>query len=147
MGMETINLVLDSALLKEYDTFYFSKHKKAKKSPIEQPRHPSINVWSIMPRIQANDLKQKWLDFGIWWMNKLGLSDCKYEQVEMVFTTYMPTKRRADPDNTVPKYILDSFVASGLIVDDDYTHIRSLTLQVCYDKENPRTEIELKVIA
>lgn len=144
--MKTIDLVIDKELLAKYNEHYFEEHKRAKKAPIEQPRHPSMNVWTIMPRAQANALKQKWMDFGVWWIGTLGLSDCKYQRIELEFTTYMPTKRRADPDNTVPKYILDSFVTSGLIVDDDYTHLTSLTLKVGYDKDNPRTEIKLNVL-
>ena len=63
----------------------------------------------------------------------------------MTFTTYMPTKRRIDPDNTVPKFILDGFSESGLIIDDDGRHLRSLTLKTDYDKERPRTEINIKI--
>ena len=46
-------------------------------------------------------------------------------------------------DNTVPKFILDGFSESGFIVDDDGQHLKSLTLRTGYDKNNPRTEIEV----
>jgi Holliday junction resolvase RusA-like endonuclease len=70
----------------------------------------------------------------------------KLNEVEMAFTTYMPTKRRIDCDNTVPKFILDGFTESGFIVDDDGSHLKSLTLRTGYDKDNPRTEIEVKIL-
>ena len=58
----------------------------------------------------------------------------------------MPTKRRIDPDNTVPKMILDGFVESGFIVDDDGGHLKSLTLKTNHDKNRPRTEIEITIL-
>ena len=100
----------------------------------------------ILPRIQMNALKQKWKDFVFWWINDLGLQNRNLEKFEMTFTTYMPTKRRIDCDNTVPKFILDGFSEAGFIVDDDGSHLHSLTLKTGYDKNNPRTEIEVKVL-
>lgn len=88
-----------------------------------------------------NDLKQKWKDFAIWLVKKNGLEGKKLECFDMKFITYMPTKRRIDPDNTVPKFILDGFTESGFIVDDDSLHLKSLTLCADYDKDFPRTEI------
>ena len=92
---------------------------------------------------ELNALKQKWKDFIVYWINDLGLQDKKLDNFEMIFTTYMPTKRRIDCDNTVPKFILDGFSESGFIVDDDGQHLKSLTLKTGYDKDNPRTEIEV----
>ena len=97
----------------------------------------------VLPRIQMNALKQKWKDFIVYWINDLGLQDKKLDNFEMIFTTYMPTKRRIDCDNTVPKFILDGFSESGFIVDDDSKHITSLTMECYVDKDNPRTEIEV----
>ena len=107
--------------------------------------HPSINTWMILPRIQMNQLKQKWKDFIVYWINSLGLQDRHLDSFEMTFTTYMPTKRRVDCDNTVPKFVLDGFSESGFIVDDDGRHLHSLTLKTGYDKDNPRTEIKIIV--
>ena len=76
-----------------------------------------------------NALKQKWKDFIVYWINDLGLQDKKLDNFEMIFTTYMPTKRRIDCDNTVPKFILDGFSESGFIIDDDGQHLKSLTLR------------------
>ena len=112
-------LILDQHIIDEYADFYFSQHPRARKKPIERPMHPTINTWMILPRIQMNALKQKWKDFGVWWINKLGYENLKLEKFEMTFITYMPSKRRADPDNTSPKFLLDSFSEAGFICDDD----------------------------
>lgn len=137
-------LILDQTVIDEYTEYYFKSHPRAKKIPIPHPYHESINTWFIMPRPQMNALKQRWKDFGVWWINKLGYSSLLLEKFEMIFITYMPTKRRIDPDNTVPKFILDAFTEAGMIVDDDGTHLLSLTLKTGYDKDNPRTEIIIK---
>lgn len=131
-------------MLERYNKYYFDQHPKAKKKPIEHPYHPSINIWMIMQRQAMNGLKQKWKDMIKWWINDLGLSDKKLDSYEMVYTIYMPSKRRSDPDNYSPKFIMDGFTESGLIVDDDGKHCKSLTLITSYDKEHPRTEIEIK---
>lgn len=93
-----------------------------------------------------NNIKQKWKFFIIWWCHKLGYNGLKLEKFDMTIITYMDTRRRADCDNTVPKFILDGFTEAGFIVDDDYQHLRSLTLRMGYDKENPRTEIIINTI-
>lgn len=142
--MSEYKIVITNQLLDEYAAYYFEQHPKAKKKPIEHPYHPSINTWFIMRRPQMNDLKQKWKDFIIWLVNKECMEDLHLEKFSMRFVTYMPTQRRIDPDNTVPKFILDGFTESGLIADDDSRHLLSLELCADYDKDNPRTEILIK---
>ena len=138
-----IKLVIDNSIIDKYNQYYFSQHPRAKKKPIEHPYHPSINTWMILPRIQMNALKQKWKDFVTFWIREIGLLNKKIFSFYMIFTSFMPTKRRIDCDNTVPKFILDGFSESGFIIDDDGNHLKSLTLKTGYDKINPRTEIEV----
>ena len=144
--MTELNLVLDQKVLDGYNTYYFKKYPRRSKAPIEHPYHESINKWFVMQRPQMNALKQRWKEFCVWWIETLGYTNLKLDQFEMTFTTYMPTKRRIDPDNTTPKFILDGLSESGLIIDDDGKHLRSLTLKTDYDKERPRTEINIKIL-
>lgn len=137
---KTLTLVLDQSVLEKYNNYYFSIHPKAKKIPIDKPRHPSINQWCILPRIQMNALKQKYKDFTIWWINDLGLSNKQLYDFDITTVVYFESKRRHDVDNQVCKFILDGFTESGFIVDDDENHLHSLTLRTGYDEENPRTE-------
>ncbi len=141
-----IKLILDQELLNKYYVYYFSKHPRAKKTPIKKPRHPSINQWVLMTRLQKNSEKQKWKEFVIWWLDELKLSNMKLSRFEVTETVYFDTKRRTDPDNITPKWILDGFVESGFIVDDDGKHLSSLTLKTDYDKNWPRTEFLIKVL-
>lgn len=138
-----INIVIDNSIIDEYAEYYFGKHQRAKKKPIERPTIPSLNTWIILPRQQMNALKQKHKEFGIWLINKLGLNNKQLSKFEMEFMVYMPTKRRSDNDNFVPKFLLDSFTESGFIIDDDNRHLTKLTLMSGYDKNNPRTEIKV----
>lgn len=139
-------LILTQQIVDEYNKYYFKKNPRLRKKYIDRPMHPSINTWMILPRIQMNILKQKWKEFGVWWINKENLNGLMLEKFEMIFTTYMPSRRRIDPDNTVPKFLLDSFTEAGFIKDDDGQHLLSLTLKTGYDKENPRTEIVIKTM-
>lgn len=138
---KTIHILIDNNVLRRYDEYYFKRHPKAHKRPIEHPYHESINKWMVMRRPMMNALKQKWKDFIVWLIKSKGLLNLHIEKCEMKFFTYYPTHVRHDVDNSCPKFILDGMSESGFIVDDDSTHITKLTLECGYDKENPRTEI------
>lgn len=139
----TYKLVLDKQLVNEYQEYYFKQHPRAKKCPIDKPCHPSLNVWCILPRIQMNTLKQQWKDFGVFWIKKLGYENLKLDSFDVVVTIFFDSRRRHDVDNFSEKFLWDSFTESGFIVDDDDKHMHSLTIKTGYDKENPRTEIEI----
>jgi len=57
-------------------------------------------------------------------------------------TYYFPTRHRRDPDNYSGKFILDGLVKANVIEDDSFKCI-DLELIGKYDKDNPRTEIEV----
>lgn len=142
---KTLTLVVDNAAIERYAKHYFSIHTKAKVMPIKQPYHESINVWMIMQRSMMNSLKQKWKDFIKWLVEEQGYSNLHIERCEISQTVYYPNNRRHDIDNSVPKFILDGLVESGMIIDDDSKHITKLTLQCETDIEYPRTEIVIRI--
>lgn len=144
--MEEIKLIMDQALIDEYAEYYFKQHPKARKKPIEKPWHPSINEWMIMPRPQMNALKQKWKDFGVWWIEKLGYTNMMLDSFEIIEAVYFSNKIRRDVQNYITKFLDDSFVAAGFIVDDDYKHYKKMTMMIDVDKNWPRTEIVIKPI-
>lgn len=137
----TISLMIDKDVLDTYSSYYFKQHPKAKKKPIKYPYHESINVWMIMKRPMMNSLKQKWKDFICWFVKEQGYANLHIENCEISQVVYYPNNRRHDIDNSVPKFILDGLVESGMVVDDDCKHITKLTLQCNIDTEHPRTEI------
>lgn len=139
-----ILLTINESTLAKYSEYYFKQHPKAKKDPIDSPYHPSINVWMIMKRPVMNGLKQKWKSFLIWFIEDCGYTNLHINECEITFTVFFKTRVRHDPDNSVPKFILDGMVESGFITDDDSHHLKSLTLRCDYDKDNPRTEILIK---
>ena len=55
----------------------------------------------------------------------------------------MPTRRKCDLTNLL-EAIDDIMVKSGLLADDNFTIIESHDgSRVLYDKENPRTEVQI----
>lgn len=64
-------------------------------------------------------------------------------RVEIVY--FFPTKSRHDADNYAGKFLLDGLTKAGVIVDDDLKHITT-TIRGEYDKERPRTEIEIREV-
>ena len=144
--IQELKIVIDNNTLTEYEKYYFKQHPRASKKPIANPYHESINTWMIMKRPMMNALKQRWKDFIVRCIKDRGYSNLHIEKCEMKFTTYYKTNRRHDIDNGCPKFILDGLSESGFIIDDDSKHITSLTMECYVDKDNPRTEIEIKVL-
>lgn len=143
---QSILLVIDDAVLEEYDGYYFDIHKRASKRPIPHPYHESINSWMIMRRPMMNALKQRWKVFIHWFVERQGYTNLRIDKCEICQTIYYPNNRRHDIDNSVPKFILDGLVESGLIVDDDSNHITQLTLRCEVDKDHPRTELKINIL-
>lgn len=90
-----------------------------------------------------NALKQKWKNFIKWYVSEQGYANLRIEKCEIEQVVYYPNNRRHDADNSVPKFILDGFVDSGMIVDDDSEHITKLTLACRVDVAYPRTELKI----
>jgi len=132
----TITIEFTSQLLDKWLVIYFKQHPRARKIPIPTPAQPSINVWTLLPRISMNTLKQNYKDYvnyviKSYGLEMLGISKCRCEYV-----AYVSTKTRVDLDNISPKLIMDSFSSSesGVIVDDGFSCITSLTLLAEYRK-------------
>lgn len=138
-------LIITDGVLDEYEQAYFKAHPRARKRPIKNPYHESINVWMIMRRSAMNALKQKWKDFIKWFVEYLGYANLHIEKCDISQMVYYPNDRRHDTDNSVPKFILDGMVESGMIYDDDSKHVKKLTLECGVDHDNPRTEITVTV--
>lgn len=97
-----------------------------------------------MMRPQMNQEKQKWGTFVVWLVNYYNYANIKIDKCTITYTFYMPTKRRFDLDNLVPKFLNDGLVEAGLLVDDGISHIETIILTGGYDKENSRTEIKIE---
>lgn len=70
--------------------------------------------------------------------------------VRATFRFVRPTRQRIDLDNLstgVTKAALDALVRGGWLVDDDSTHVVSVTAEVAYEKGQRRLEIRLEPAA
>lgn len=139
--MEKIKIIIDKDAIEKYTEYYFKQYPGRRKRPIEKPIPPSLNQWMVMPRFQMNALKQTWKEFGNWLVKHNNLENKKIEKCNIIIEYFFDNKRRHDSDNFTPKNLFDSFTVSGLLIDDDFNHVESLTIKGNYSKENPRTEI------
>lgn len=99
-----------------------------------------------MKRPAMNALKQQWKDFIRYFVEEQGYANLHIDKCEISQIVYYPNNRRHDTDNSVPKFILDGLVESGMIVDDDSQHVTKLTLECKTDLQNPRTELHIKIM-
>ena len=139
--MKKLKIVIDNKSIELYEKYYFKKYPKRKKFPIKSPIPPSLNQWMVMKRYQMNHLKQVWKEFGNWMVKQNKLENKKLDKCRIVVEYFFGDKRKRDADNYTPKNLFDSFTVSGLLIDDDFNHVQSLTIKANYCKENPRTEI------
>lgn len=85
--------------------------------------------------------KKRWCELIGWCCRPK--PDRPIEKAAVRITYFFPDRRRRDPDNYSGKMILDGLVRNGLLKDDSFECI-DLSLQGLYDKQNPRTEIEIR---
>lgn len=64
------------------------------------------------------------------------------ERAVVRITYRFPDRRRRDPDNYSGKLLLDGLTAAGILKDDSFGNV-TLELRGSYDREHPRTEIEI----
>jgi sugar phosphate isomerase/epimerase len=67
-----------------------------------------------------NNLKQRWKEFGTWVCNYYGCANLKIEKAKITYIYYFPTRIRHDADNYNCKFLGDSLVQSGTLIDDDF---------------------------
>lgn len=95
--------------------------------------------YMVIPSKAFRDFEKDCLPFLIHVEPVLGPCNVKCEY-------YMPTRRRVDLVN-LQEATLDILVKAGILIDDNSNVVVSMDgSRVYYDKENPRTEIEIKEI-
>ncbi len=101
-----------------------------------------------MPRHQMNSEKQKWKEFGIWLVKHYKYNDLLIDKCNVTVTYYFPTRHRHDADNYSPKFLFDGFTEAGLFVDDNFEHVKSVTVREGigdYDRKNPKVEFHINI--
>lgn len=80
------------------------------------------------------------------WLIKCAIKERPKKPLEKAIihiTYYFKDKRSRDPDNYSGKMLLDPLVREGILIDDNFSVV-TLVLQAGYDKNEPRTEIEIE---
>ena len=78
-------------------------------------------------------------------INKSQMPKKPLERAIVNITYYFKDKRRRDPDNYSGKMLLDPLVREGILIDDSFDVV-TLVLVGNVDKQNPRTEIEIRSV-
>ena len=113
--------------------------------PITKKNHQQIINIKGRPCIIPSKQYKKYEKDCAEYLNAIPFSaiDCP---VNVKFLYYMPTHRRVDLVN-LQESTLDILVKYGILADDNSNIVVSMDgSRVLYDKQNPRTEIEIKVL-
>ena len=87
--------------------------------------------------------KQRWH-----WLIKCALKERPKKPIKKAIvhiTYYFKNKIRRDPDNYSGKMLVDPLVREGILEDDSFAAV-TLVLSASHDKNNPRTEIEIRSV-
>ena len=116
---------------------YYKTHRKGKKPIVESPMSRSLNKMLIITnRIVQNAHKQNMKAYTCFIVKDLGLENLGISSANLNVHFVFPTKIRHDLDNFLGgcKEQVDGFSESGLIVDDDYSHIHTISSSAEYIK-------------
>lgn len=90
---------------------------------------------------QYQSIKKQWAEMIFFTCRPKPKEPLKKSTVTLIY--FFVDKRRRDPDNYSGKMILDGLVRSGILQDDSFNNV-DLVLRGTYDKDNPRTIINIK---
>lgn len=93
--------------------------------------------------MQYSGMKKRYTNLVKMKANKLP----KIDRADFIITWYCADKRK-DKDNIMAgqKFIFDGLVEAGVIKNDGWKEIGNVTHNFEVDKENPRIEVEIKVL-
>lgn len=82
------------------------------------------------------------------WLIKCAIKERPKKPIEKAIihiTYFFKNRTRRDPDNYSGKMLLDPLVREGILTDDSFNNV-TLVLSASHDKNNPRTEIEIRSV-
>ena len=133
----TVKVEFNENNLYDFLKEYYKTHKKGKKLIIDSPIARSMNkIITTTNRIVQNNHKQNRGEYVKFVIRKMGIEKLGIDETNLKIEFVFPTKIRHDLDNVMAgvKEYLDSFTELGVITDDDYLHIKSITSSARYEK-------------
>ena len=72
----------------------------------------------------------------------------RFEKKVNIYVSFIEKSSRRDIDNitSANKFILDSIVNYGILIDDSQKYVTKIVSEVFVDKENPRIEVRLEEV-
>ena len=138
-----MKLIINKTVVELYNKYDLTQRPRRKREPITKCYPPSLNEWIYLSRFQTKNLKTNWENFIIWLCDYYSLSNSLVNKCNIIITYYFGTKHRHDPSNYITKFIDDGLVDANVITDDSFFVIKSMLVKADYDKDDPRTEIEI----
>jgi len=143
---ELINIMEEKTVVVEFnqdnlDRFlneYYKTHRKGKNPIVENPLPRSMNkILVITNRIVQNNHKKYRGMYVEYVLKELGLEKLGICETDLKLQFVFPTKVRHDLDNMLGgmKEIMDKFSDVGMIQDDNYSIIKSISASASYEKD------------
>lgn len=133
--------------LNRFLEIYYTTHRKGKKPIIDSPLPRSMNqILVITNRIVQNSHKQHRGEYVEFIIKELGLEKLGISKSDLEIEFVYPTVARRDLDNYLGgiKEYMDSFTDLGVICDDSYDIIQTITAKGKYEKGCKKTIMTFK---
>jgi len=74
--------------------------------------------------------------------------ELRFEKKVNIYVSFIEKSSRRDIDNitSANKFILDSIVNYGILIDDSQKYVTKIVSEVFVDKKNPRIEVRLEEV-
>lgn len=132
---DTITITFSEKDLEEWTKQYFKDNPRCRKIPLDTCIVRSLNKMLVITnRIVQNNYKQHYKNYTCFVVAKNGYKNLGISSADLHVHFTFPSKVRHDIDNMQIKEIEDGFSEAGLIVDDDYLHIKSILSTASYEK-------------
>lgn len=142
MAKKEVRILFNQEIVDKYRDYYFKTFPKRKKFDVK-PTALSLNQFTAMLRmIQAGE-KIKYHDFAMWVLDYYKIPKLKLKNCTLTILFIWHDNRRRDYDNycITNKFYGDAFTEYGLLEDDSFKQIRSVTTTMEYIKgKHPSVE-------
>lgn len=90
---------------------------------------PNLNITRNLHHFKSNKEKKEWENIVAYCVRSQSIYPVR--RIRQTYEFYFKDKRRHDPDNysACAKWINDGLVSAGIIPDDNFDHIETLTVR------------------
>lgn len=135
-----IKILFNKEVVDKYKEYYFKRYPRRKVFNIKATAL-SLNDFTAITRMAQADAKKKYNEFCLFVLEYYNIPKLKLNNCDVIILFEWKDRVRRDYENyaIVPKFFNDAFTEYGLLEDDSYKQINSVTTKMTYVKSKYST--------